>query len=111
MLGTLAEDHIRTARAYGLPERQVIGRQRAARRPEPADHVGGAGRRRHPHLVGATRVGVRPARHRPLTVQAVRNVDLPVVVGLVLLIGFVIVVCNTIADLLYAAVDKRVSVS
>jgi peptide/nickel transport system permease protein len=111
MLETLAEDHIRTARAYGLPERQVIGRHALRGALSPLITLAAldiAGILTSSVLTesvfGLPGIG-------QLTVQAVRNIDLPVVVGLVLLIGFVIVVCNTIADLLYAAVDKRVSVS
>jgi peptide/nickel transport system permease protein len=111
MLETLAEDHIRTARAYGLPERQVIGRHALRGALSPLITLAAldiAGILTSSVLTesvfGLPGIG-------QLTVQAVRNVDLPVVVGLVLLIGFVIVVCNAIADLLYAAVDKRVSVS
>jgi len=110
MLETLAEDHIRTARAYGLPERRVIGRHalRAALSPLitlAALDIAGilTSSVLTESVFGLPGIG-------QMTVQAVRNVDLPVVVGLVLLIGFVIVLCNTIADLLYAAVDKRVSV-
>jgi peptide/nickel transport system permease protein len=111
MLETLAEDHIRTARAYGLPERRVIGRHALRGALSPlitlaALDVAGilTSSVLTESVFGLPGIG-------QLTVQAVRNIDLPVVVGLVLLIGFVIVVCNTIADLLYAAVDKRVSVS
>ena len=46
-----------------------------------------------------------------LIVQASNNVDLPVVAGLTLLAGAVIVVANTAADLLYAVVDRRVVLS
>jgi peptide/nickel transport system permease protein len=111
MLETLAEDHIRTARAYGLPERQVIGRHALRGALSPLITLAAldiasilTASVLTESVFGLPGIG-------QMTVQAVRNVDLPVVVGLVLLIGFVIVVCNTIADLLYAAVDKRVSVS
>jgi peptide/nickel transport system permease protein len=111
MLETLAEDHIRTARAYGLPERQVIGRHALRGALSPLITLAAldiasvlTASVLTESVFGLPGIG-------QLTVQAVYNIDLPVVVGLVLLIGFVIVVCNTIADLLYAAIDKRVSVS
>ena len=111
MLETLAEDHIRTARAYGLRERQVIGRHALRGALSPLITLAAL----DVAAILTSSVLTESVFGLPgigqLTVQAVRNVDLPVVVGLVLLIGFVIVVCNTIADLLYAAVDKRVSVS
>jgi peptide/nickel transport system permease protein len=43
-----------------------------------------------------------------LLVGAVNQVDLPVVVGVTLLTGFLIVVANAVADLAYAAIDPRV---
>ena len=111
MLETLSEDHIRTARAYGLPERRVIGRHALRGALSPLITLAAldiasilTSSVLTESVFGLPGIG-------QLTVQAVRNIDLPVVVGLVLLIGTVIVVCNTIADLLYAVVDKRVSVS
>ena len=43
-----------------------------------------------------------------LLVGAVNQVDLPVVVGVTLLTGLLIVLANIAADLLYVAVDPRV---
>ena len=41
-------------------------------------------------------------------VHAVNVVDLPVVVGMVLVIGFFVVLANAVADVLYAVADRRV---
>jgi peptide/nickel transport system permease protein len=111
MLETLAEDHIRTARAYGLPERRVIGRHalRSALTPLITLAAMDIGYALTSSVLTESVFGLPGIGQ--LTVQSVRNIDLPVVVGLVLLIGFVIVLCNSIADLLYAVVDRRVSVS
>jgi peptide/nickel transport system permease protein len=41
-------------------------------------------------------------------VEAVKVVDLPVVVGMVLVTGFFVVLANAVADVLYAVADRRV---
>ena len=43
-----------------------------------------------------------------LAVQSVRNLDRPVIIGVVLMGGFFIVITNIIVDLLYAVLDPRV---
>ncbi len=44
-------------------------------------------------------------------IDAVRAVDLPVVVGVVLTIGAAVVLAGAVADLLYAAADRRVALT
>ena len=44
-------------------------------------------------------------------VHAVKVVDLPVVVGMVLVTGFFVVLANAVADVLYAVADRRVVLS
>lgn len=111
MLETLTEDHIRTARAYGLTERRVIGRHalRGALSPLITLAAMDIASVLTASMLTETAFGL-PGLGR-LTVEAVNNIDLPVVVGMVLTVGFVIVLCNTVADLLYAVVDRRVRVS
>ncbi|MEU4089146.1 ABC transporter permease [Streptomyces aureus] len=108
MLETLAEDHIRTFRAYGVGERSVIGRHALRGAFAPiialnANNVGGAigGAVLTESLFGLPGIG------REL-VHAVNVVDLPVVVGMVLVIGFFVVIANAVADVLYAVADRRV---
>ncbi|MFD0689284.1 ABC transporter permease [Actinomadura fibrosa] len=110
-LETLLEDHIRTFRAYGLRERQVIRRHalRGALTPlitltavEVAQIMTAA-------VLTETMFGL-PGIGK-LTVEAVNSVDLPVVVGVTVLAGIVVVVANTVADLLHAAVDPRVRIT
>ncbi|MFF7638465.1 ABC transporter permease [Kitasatospora sp. NPDC008050] len=108
LLETLAEDHIRTARAYGLTERRiVVGHAlRGALTPVItllAMDLGG--------LIGGAQLtesvfgfdGISR-----LLVDAVNQVDLPVVVGITLVAGFFIIIANAAADLLYAVADPRV---
>jgi peptide/nickel transport system permease protein len=44
-----------------------------------------------------------------LLVTAVRNSDIPVIQGLVLVVGVWIIIANLLVDLSYAAIDPRVS--
>ena len=41
-------------------------------------------------------------------VEAVKVVDLPVAVGMVLVTGFFVVIANAVADVLYTVADRRV---
>lgn len=52
----------------------------------------------------------RPGLGR-ITLQAVRNQDIPVVVGVVLLVAFVFVVTNIVVDILYRVIDPRLRTS
>ena len=45
-----------------------------------------------------------------LAVVAVRDYDLPLVVGIVLVLAAVVIFANLIVDLLYAVIDPRVRV-
>jgi peptide/nickel transport system permease protein len=110
VLETLNQDHIRTLRAYGYPERRIVLRH-AVRGALPtvvtvaAMDIGGV-------LAGAvfteTMFGL-PGLGK-LAVEAASTVDLPVVCGITLLAGALIVVANTVADLLHAALDPRVRI-
>ncbi|MEU5080525.1 MULTISPECIES: ABC transporter permease [Streptomyces] len=108
MLETLAEDHIRTFRAYGVGERAVIVRHAlrgatasviALNAVTVGSAVGGAVLTES--LFGLPGIGQE-------LVRAVKVVDLPVVVGMVLVTGFFVVLANAVADVLYAVADRRV---
>jgi peptide/nickel transport system permease protein len=45
-----------------------------------------------------------------LLVDSANNIDLPVITGVTLLAAFLIVVVNTVADVLYAVLDPRVRI-
>jgi len=110
VLETLNQDHIRTLRAYGYPERRIVLRH-AVRGALPtvvtvaAMDIGMV-------LAGAvfteTMFGL-PGLGK-LAVEAAGTVDLPVVCGITLLAGALIVVANTVADLLHAALDPRIRI-
>ncbi|MFD5833643.1 ABC transporter permease [Streptomyces collinus] len=108
MLETLAEDHIRTFRAYGVGERSIVGRHalRGAFAPVIALNANNVGSAVGGAVLTETLFGL-PGIGQEL-VHAVNVVDLPVVVGMVLVIGFFVVLANAVADVLYAVADRRV---
>ncbi|WP_405489175.1 ABC transporter permease [Streptomyces sp. NBC_00096] len=110
-LETLAEDHIRTFRAYGVGERAIVTRHavRGAVAPVIAlsavdfgTMIGGA-------VLTESLFGI-PGLGKTL-IDGVRVVDLPVVVGVVLTIGAAVVIAGAVADLLYAVADRRVALT
>ncbi|MFJ6390431.1 ABC transporter permease [Streptomyces sp. NPDC091972] len=108
MLETLAEDHIRTFRAYGVGERAIVGRHalRGALAPIIALNANDFGSAVGGAVLVESLFGL-PGIGQEL-VHAVTVVDLPVVVGMVLVIGFFVVLANAVADVLYAVADRRV---
>ncbi|MFJ9864632.1 ABC transporter permease [Streptomyces sp. NPDC101165] len=108
MLETLAEDHIRTFRAYGVGERSIVGRHalRGALAPVIALNANNVGSAVGGAVLTETLFGL-PGIGQEL-VHAVKVVDLPVVVGMVLVVGFFVVIANAVADVLYAVADRRV---
>ncbi|WP_405670736.1 ABC transporter permease [Streptomyces sp. NBC_01530] len=108
MLETLAEDHIRTFRAYGVGERSIVGRHalRGAMAPVIALNANDFGSAVGGAVLIESLFGL-PGIGQEL-VHAVTVVDLPVVVGMVLVIGFFVVLANAVADVLYAVADRRV---
>jgi peptide/nickel transport system permease protein len=111
MMETLGEDYIRTARAKGLPERDVNVRHglRAALTPlltifglDFGLLLGGA--------VLTETVFSLPGIGK-FAIDAITNNDLPKVLGVTMMAAFFVVVANLIVDLLYAVVDPRVRIS
>lgn len=111
MLETLAEDHVRTFRAYGVSERVIVGRHalRGALAPVIALGALDIGSMFGGAVLTESLFGI-PGVGREL-VEAVKQVDLPVVVGLVLVTGFFVVLANAVADILQAMADRRVVLS
>jgi peptide/nickel transport system permease protein len=108
MLEVLGEDYIRTARAKGLPERTVVGRHalRAALTPvvtifglDLGSLLGGA-------VLTESTFGFRGLGK--ISIDAIHNQDLPVILGVTLFAAFFVVFANIVVDLLYAVVDPRV---
>jgi peptide/nickel transport system permease protein len=108
MLEVLGEDYIRTARAKGLSERRVVYRHglRSALTPvvtllglDLGGLLGGAIITER--LYSLNGIGA-------LAVDAVRDRDLPVLLGTVVTASFFIVTANLVIDILYGVLDTRV---
>ncbi|MGI9481956.1 MAG: oligopeptide ABC transporter permease OppB [Hyphomicrobiales bacterium] len=108
MIETLRSNHIRTARAYGLPGYMVVGGH--ALRSAILPVVSYAGPAAAALLTGSVVVetifGI-PGVGRYF-VQAALNRDYTLVMGTVIVIAAFIVVFNLLVDLIYAIIDPRV---
>ena len=109
MLETMGEDYIRTARAKGLKEKQVVVKHglRAALTPIVTIFgldfgllIGGA-------VLTETVFGLPGLG--ALAITGTKNNDLPQVLAVVLITAVFVAVCNLIVDLLYAVIDPRVA--
>ncbi|MCW2846277.1 MAG: transporter permease [Marmoricola sp.] len=111
MLEVLGEDYIKTARAKGISERRVIYRHglRSALTPvvtqfgiDVATLIGGA-------VITETVFSLPGVGYQ--SIKAIRNQDLPLILGVVLVASVAVVVANILVDLLYAVLDPRVRLS
>lgn len=108
MLEVLRQDYVRTARAKGLPERQVILKHALANALIPIVTVVGI-------IISLLLSGAvvtealfsLPGMGQLLT-QAVLSRDYPMVQGGLLLVTTFLVVVNIMVDILYALIDPRV---
>ena len=107
MLEVLPLDYVRTARAKGLPERDVVGRHALRNALLPIITLFGLAL---PSLVGGA-VFVESIFSWPgmgmLTVRSIAARDYDLVTAGVLVGSIIVVVGNLLSDLLYAAVDPR----
>jgi peptide/nickel transport system permease protein len=108
LIGELHADYVRTARAKGLPERDVVGRHVLRNALLPfitivglmlASFIGGA-------LVTEA-VFTYPGLGR-LLIQAISTRDYPLIQGAILFILVIYVVINLLVDVAYAWVDPRI---
>ncbi|MFF2780617.1 ABC transporter permease [Streptomyces sp. NPDC058052] len=108
VLETLADDHIRTFRAYGASERSLVTRHalRGAVPPVVAVSAVDLGSMFGGAVLTESLFGI-PGLGRTL-IDGVREIDLPVVVGVTLVMGTFVVLAGVLADLLHAAADRRV---
>lgn len=108
MLSVLTEDYIRTARAKGLAERQVIWRHAVRNALLPIITVGGlffvsaaiAGAILTESIFGWPGIG-------SYVVSSVNARDYPVIQGSILLIGALVIMINRMVDRLYRLVDPK----
>ncbi|KRF30298.1 ABC transporter permease [Nocardioides sp. Soil805] len=110
MLDVLGEDYIRTARAKGLPESRVVVRHglRSALTPvitqfgiDLGQLIGG--------VVVTETVFSLPGLGKT-SIDAIRQQDLPVIIGIVLFAAAAVVVANIVVDIMYAVLDPRVRI-
>jgi peptide/nickel transport system permease protein len=108
LLEVMGEDYIRTARAKGLRERQVIWKHGVRSAITPVLTVlgidlGG--------LLGGAVITERIFEIHGvglLNITAIGNSDFPIIQGTTLLAAFFVVVANIVVDVLYAYIDPRV---
>ncbi|RFU88217.1 ABC transporter permease [Streptomyces triticagri] len=111
MLETMSEDYIRTARAKGLRESKVVTKHGLRAALTPIVTIFGMD---FGLMLGGAVLTESVFSFQGMgayAVQAVRESDLPIVMGVTLTAAFFIVFCNLIVDLVYAAIDPRVRYS
>jgi len=110
VLESMGEDYLRTAKAKGLAPRKVLVKHsmRAALTPlvtmaglDLAGLMGGA-------IITETVFNYNGLGK--LAVDATQSLDLPLTVGIVLLLASFVIIANIIVDVLYAFIDPRVRV-
>ena len=107
----MGEDYIRTARSKGLSERRVIFRHgvRAALTPVLSQLGVDMGQLLGGVVVVETVFGLGGIGQ--VSVEAVDQDNLPVIIGFVILAAIFVVIANIVVDLLYAALDPRVRIT
>jgi peptide/nickel transport system permease protein len=109
MLEVLGEDYVRTARSKGLPERSVITRHSLRNALIPVVTLIGI---EMGYLLGGTfiveQIFALPGIGR-LLINAISQRDYALVQGTVLFIALNFVAINLLVDLVYAAIDPRIS--
>ncbi|MCX4436742.1 MULTISPECIES: ABC transporter permease [Streptomyces] len=111
MLEILGEDYIRTARAKGLKEQVVIGKHAMRSTMTPiltmlgmdlGALIGGA-------ILTESTFNL-PGLGRAV-LDAIRNQDLPIILGVTLITSLAVLLANLVVDVLYAVIDPRVRLS
>ncbi|MCW2932959.1 MAG: transporter permease [Actinomycetia bacterium] len=111
LLDVLGEDYIRTARSKGLTERRVIFRHavRAAMTPVISQLGVDVGTLLGGVVIVESVFGLGGIGQ--VSVQAVFQDNLPVIVGFVIIAAIFVVVANIVVDLIYAGLDPRVRIT
>jgi peptide/nickel transport system permease protein len=111
LLEVLGEDYIRTARAKGLSERRVVFRHavRAALTPLVSQLGVDVGQLLGGVVVVEVVFGLGGIGQ--VSVEAVYQDNLPVIIGFVIIAAVFVVMANIIVDLVYATLDPRVRIT
>ncbi len=108
LLETLEEDYVRTARAKGLPEREVVGKHALRAGLTPIVTVFGLDLGA---LLGGAALTEQTFGFRglgKLSIDAIGTQDLPVIMGVTMFAAFFVVAANIVVDVLYTVIDPRV---
>jgi peptide/nickel transport system permease protein len=108
LLDTLSQDYLRTARAKGLNDRQVVITHALRNALIPVITIAGLmiGRLLGGAVIVETIFAI-PGIGRTV-VDAIFSRDFPIVQGAVLMMAFIVLVVNLAVDLLYALIDPRI---
>jgi peptide/nickel transport system permease protein len=108
LLDIMSSDYIRTARAKGVPRRKIIVQHAFRNAGVTLLTIVGLLASR---MVGAT-VVIETVFAIPgagsMVVEAVRQRDYPLIQGMVLVLAIIVLLNNTIIDLLYRRIDPRI---
>lgn len=111
MLEVVHQDYLRTARAKGLPERNVIVKHALRNALIPIITLLGLAL---PGLISGAMITEQvfaiPGMGR-LTLDAMMNNDFPLAMACLLIESYLLIIGNLLADLLYAIVDPRIKYS
>lgn len=108
LLDELGRDHIRTARAKGVPERSVLLKHGLRRALLPVVTVIGG---RIGYLISGavvTEVVFGWPGVGQLLLNSIQNRDAPIVLGLFVVMALIVVFANLVTDLTYAVIDPRI---
>jgi oligopeptide transport system permease protein len=107
MIEALRTDHVRTARAYGLPNRVVLSHALRGAMLPVISYLGPCAAGLLTGSVVVEEIFAIPGVGRYF-VQGALNRDYTLVMGTVVLVALFIVTFNLIVDLIYAVVDPRI---
>jgi peptide/nickel transport system permease protein len=111
MLEVVHQDYLRTARAKGLPERSVIVKHALRNALIPIITLLGLAL---PGLFSGAMITEQvfaiPGMGR-LTLEAMMNNDFPLAMACLLILSYLLIIGNLVADVLYAIVDPRIKYS
>jgi peptide/nickel transport system permease protein len=110
VLESMSEDYVRTARAKGLKSRRVLIKHSMRAALTPLVTLVGLD---FAALMGGAIITESVFNYNglgKLAVDANTTLDLPTIIGLVLLLGAFVIIANIIVDVLYAVIDPRVRV-
>ncbi len=110
MVAVLSDDYVRTARAKGLAERDVLMRHALRNALIPVVTVIGVV---IPRLIGGAAITEKVFSYPgmgSLAVDSAFQRDYPVVMGVTLLVGVAVILGNLLTDVLYGLIDPRIRV-